>query len=806
MTLRTASVCALMLLLTGCGSDDEPNRSLGETGGAGGVSGSGGTAGVGGSMAGSAGGGSGGTAGVAGSAGTAGSAGSAGTGGTAGVSSCATVDAATLDQGTWDGRFTISGFGHKYGNAPVVYDMAQDVDGSWVVAGAFDSFGGTSVPPLMRWDGSAWAPARTTWELPAPEDGFSAVAIAGDGALALATNDSFGERDGEVWIDTGSGLASIGSFKGQVRRLAWNNGVLWVAGNFEMAGTPKVEHLALWDGLSWSEPPGGAADGPVYDVTVGNGEVLVAGAFVNVGGVTAQKAAGYDGTQWKAYDFPSAFLVYALRRTAGGELYAGGALGDLGEAGGLAHWDGSAWQTVGGGLAQYATRGVVSDFVAHDGVIDVVGCFNTAGGMQGDAGSVPTRSAARWDGSAWQELNPGGSSVSPWFNQVVCGDEGPSAVWDMGQQRIVQTASGSLLGGSFPGMGGVLSQSIIARDAAGWQPVGSGDLGIGGSVDQMATGGDACGEVYGLGTFSHVSGAPAVGRVIHYTPNGWENLADTIPSDAYCPGLAVSSTGQLAVGCMVFPLVGDAEGKVFTNDSGTLVSAIGNIVLDPLMALAYAPDDTLWISGMGLTGSVSTWDGTSLNTLDGEFDGPVSEFAFADNGDVIVAGAFTHIGSLEANRVARYHEGAWSALGDGMPGQVLALAVSGDTVYASCYDEGNGAYLLGAFDGSTWQELATSGSNLTPDPAFSFNDIRPVPGGGILLAGSADLDDKSGFGLLYYKDGQFRAVGGGLGAISVNTVSLGNQSLWIGGTIYAGGSVTSSVPSVGLAHLELPAN
>ncbi|MEZ4370075.1 MAG: hypothetical protein R3B07_04590 [Polyangiaceae bacterium] len=794
MTLRTASVCSLVLLVTACGSD-ESTRSLGETGGAGGVSGSGGTAGVAGaSMGGNAGGGVGGTSGAAGSAGT------------GGTSSCATVDGAALDQGSWDDRFSIAGFGHKYGNAPVVYDMAQDVDGSWVVAGAFDSFGGLAVPPLMRWDGSSWTPARTNWELPAPEDGFSALAIAGDGALALATNDSFGERDGEVWVDTGTGLTSIGSFKGQVRRLAWNNGVLWVAGSFEMAGTPAVANLALWDGLSWAPPPGGAADGPVYDVTVGNGEVLVAGAFAHVGGVAAAKAAGYDGTQWKAYDFPSALLVFALRRTTNGELYAGGALGDLGEASGLAHWDGSAWQTVGGGLGQYASRGVVSDFVEHDGVIDVVGCFNTAGGLQGDTGAVATRSAARWDGSAWQALNPNDDSVSPWFNQVVCGDEGPSAVWDMGQQRIVQTQSGSLVGGSFAGMGGVLSQSIITRDADSWQPVGSGDLGIGGSVDLMATGGETCGEVYGLGTFSHVAGVPAVGRVIHRTGSGWENLADTIPNDAYCPGLAVSSTGNLAVGCMVFPPTGDAQGQVFTNDGGTLVSAIGNVVLDPLMGLAYAPDDTLWISGMAQTGSVSTWDGTSLNTLASEFDGPVSEFAFADNGDVIVAGAFTHIGTLEANRVARYHAGTWSALGDGMPGQVLALAVSGDTVYASCYDEGNGAYLLGAFSGSTWQELATPGSNLTPDPAFSFNDIRPVQGGGLLLAGSAEVDDQSGFGLLYYKDGQFRAVGGGLGAISVSTVSLGSQSLWVGGTIYAGGSVSTSVPSVGLAHFELPAN
>lgn len=790
MTFRTASVCSLVLLLTACGSDAEPSSSLAETGGAGGTAGLGG----------------GGSAGVAGSAGAAGG-GSGGVAGAAGAGdACATVDASGLASGTWDSRFTIPGFGHKYGNAPVVYDMARDVDGSWVVAGAFDSFEGAAVPPLMRWDGSAWTDARSAWELPAPEDGFSAVGIADDGALALATNDSFGERDGEVWVDSGSGLTSIGAFKGRVRRLAWYSGALWVAGAFELAGTPTVSNLAVWDGLSWTTPPGGAADGPVYDLSVSDGELLVAGGFGNLGGIAAQKAAGYDGAQWTAYDYPSAFLVYALRRASGGELYAGGALGSLDEAGGLARWDGSAWQIVGGGLAQYATRGVVSDLVEHDGVIDVVGCFNSAGGKQDQSGSVETRSAARWDGSTWQALDAGGGAASPWFNQVVCGDEGPGAAWDMGQQRIVQTQSGLLLGGSFAGMGGVLSQSIIRRDAMAWHAVGDGGLGIGGSLDLMTTGGAGCTEVYGLGTFTHVAGKPAVGRVVHYTSSGWENLTDTLPRDAYCPGLSVSSSGELAVGCMVFPEAGDAEGQVLTNEAGALVSALGSEKLAPIMGLAHAPDDTLWIAGMGQTGYLATWDGTTLTTLEDQLDGPISEFAFDDGGDVIVAGAFTHIGSLEANRIARYHSGSWQTLGDGMPGQVLALAVSGGTVYASCYDEGNGAYLLGAFDGSTWQELATSGSNLTPDPGYSFNDILPIPGGGLLLVGAADLDDASGMGAFIYEGKRFRALGGGLGSISANSVSLGAQGLWIGGTIYGAGDIASAVPSVGLARFQLSAN
>lgn len=135
------------------------------------------------------------------------------------------------------------------------------------------------------------------------------------GALALATNDSFGDLSGEIWVDEGNGLVSIGSFEGRVRRLAFFEGRLWVAGLFSLdASGSAVEHLAVWDGATWSAPPGGAADGPVFELTVDGPDLLVGGAFGSLGGVTAVNVATYDGSAWTPHDFDGALAVYALAR------------------------------------------------------------------------------------------------------------------------------------------------------------------------------------------------------------------------------------------------------------------------------------------------------------------------------------------------------------------------------------------------------------------------------------------------------------------------------------------------------------
>src|SRR5690606_14891826 len=130
--------------------------------------------------------------------------------------------------------------------------------------------------------------------------------------------------------------------------------------------------------------------------------------------------------------------------------------GDLSSPAGVARWDGSQWNLVGGGLAQYQTRGVVTDLVAHGDVVDASGCFTTAGGLMDDPGSVQSPSLARWDGAAWTSLDSGTKAVvTPWFQPMVCGDEGPSAIWDVSHQRLLREGDALYAGGMFAGVDGV---------------------------------------------------------------------------------------------------------------------------------------------------------------------------------------------------------------------------------------------------------------------------------------------------------------------------------------------------------------
>ncbi len=711
------------------------------------------------------------------------------------------VAAADLAAASWDGRFTIAGLSSQFGIAPVVHDFATDIDGTLIAAGRFDTLSGAEVPPLVRWKNGAWEPARSVWEIPPPGDGFSAIAVSDTGALALATNDSFGEMTGEIWIDEGDGLISVGAFDGRVRSLAFFDDQLWVVGNYALdAGGEPVAGVAVWDGATWSAPPGGAADGPAFELFVDDGTLYVGGAFATIGGIDAASIAAYDGTTWTARSFDGALAIYALAKQ-GVDLYAGGAFGEFSEASGVARWDGSNWQIVGGGLGQYQTRGVVTDLVSHDGVLDATGCFNSAGGLDGAPGAMASRSFARWNGTEWQSLDDGTrGALSPWFATLACGDEGPTAVWDVPHQRLAYDGERLVAGGSFAGAGGVASQSLVARDTDDWIAQGTANQGIAGSIDFIAAGGSGC-EVYGVGTFTHVGGVEAAGRVVHFDGTSWTPLADDLPSDAWCPAIDVSSSGQVAVGCMVFPPAGDAEGVVLVREGDAMVP-LSTTGLGPVQSLAWSPSGALFVGGMGRAGYLARVEAGSVEMIEEGFDGPVQHIDVASDQDVVVAGGFQMVGSLAAQRIARFDGTAWSKVGDGVLGAPTALCRDGATIYVSTYDDGTGAYLLGRFDGTSWAELATPGSGITKDSAFNFNAIRIVDGT-VIAGGAAELDDGSGRAVVTYRDGAFQALRGGVNAIGVGGLAVTDDAVWVAGSITSVAPTTSPMSSVGVARLAL---
>jgi len=168
---------------------------------------------------------------------------------------------------------------------------------------------------------------------------------------------------------------------------------------------------------------------------------------------------------------------------------------------------------------------------------------------------------------------------------------------------------------------------------------------------------------------------------------------------------------------------------------------------------------------------------------------------------VLAAGTFSHVGKLAAARIAHFEGGKWRALGEGLIGQPQAIGRDEERVYSSTYDEGEGAFLLGAFDGERWSELAGGKSGLALAGHYSFNQILPVPGG-LVLAGTAELESGEGRGALLWKDGKLQPLGGGgVHAISVSGIAVAQNALWVGGMIAEAAGPGELVSSVGVARL-----
>jgi hypothetical protein len=570
--------------------------------------------------------------------------------------------------GAWDPRFTIAGFTGPDGHSPTAYDFARDVDGSLLVAGEFRYVAQQRVEPLLRLRNGVWEPARTHWELTPPGSGFSAVAVSPDGKLALATYDDFGPRSGQIWLDDGSGLRVIASFDGLIRRLYWYHDELWAAGWHQIReGKATFRGLAVWNGTTWSAPLGGRPDGFVFELVRDGNSLLIGGDFTTIGGLISRGVVSFDGKKWTPMRFDHRVSVYALARGADGQIYAGGALGDLGGGGGgIARWTGRAWVPVAGGLANRTFPGVVTDLTPHAGSLYVAGCFFTAGGVPESPDAVVSRDIARFDG-AWHSLDDDTRAVfAPWIEPRGCGDEGPNSVWDVSKQAMFSTGDRLLLAGSFPGIDGTLSQAMISYDGTAWRPEGAPHgLGIGGSLDRLGIDGSTC-ELWGSGQISHAAGQPTRARVVHFTGDGWQPIADAIPRDASCPGFAVSPTGDVALGCSIFPDGSDPVGRVYRVRGDQLVQVGGDQPL--VQAVAYDRAGTLWIGGGGATGFVARLDGDTFTTVEAGFDAPVLLLDAVGPTDVIASGAFTSVGGVAASQIARWNGTAWRPLGDGLPG------------------------------------------------------------------------------------------------------------------------------------------
>ncbi|MBK9778221.1 MAG: hypothetical protein IPP62_17985 [bacterium] len=192
------------------------------------------------------------------------------------------------------------------------------------------------------------------------------------GLLCIAMLTIAGAASGESWSDQ---FRPVG-VNGSVDALVAYNGSLIAGGSFTQAGGVSANHIALWDGTSWSAL-GAGLNGDVTSLAVFGTELVAAGFFTQAGGLPANHIARWDGVSWAPLGAGINNTVLSLA-VFGSDLVAGGSFTQAGglSANNVARWDGGGWSGMDSG-----TNGAVHALTVYGADLVVGGAFTQAGGL-----------------------------------------------------------------------------------------------------------------------------------------------------------------------------------------------------------------------------------------------------------------------------------------------------------------------------------------------------------------------------------------------------------------------------------------
>ncbi len=637
---------------------------------------------------------------------------------------------------------TWSGFGGTTGGAVTALTTLPNGD----LVGFAPPSGATTTHDLVRWNGTSWSVLATGMD-----DYVYAVAAMPNGDLIAGGEfttaggvpvKGIARWNGVAWSPLGAGIEDGSGGPGVVAGVTvMPNGDVVASGSFAVAGGSPASNIARWNGSSWSAL-GAGVDALEYPgvfaaVVLPNGDLVVGGTFTTAGGAPAAGIARWNGTNWSGlgsgvtYGFSDA-RVRALAVSPAGELLVGGLFSAAGgiAASGIAKWNGSTWASLGSGVDVE----VLALSLLPNGDLIAAGDFSGAGTADADC-------IARWDGTTWSALNPG-------TNERI--------------QTLHVRADGSLVaGGLFTTIRGVAANYIARWDGTSWSSLGSGvaanPLAPAFQVTTLAS--LANGDLVAGGSFPSAGGVPGTSKVARWNGSSWSALGTGItpssPTD-YVACSATLPTGDLIVGGS-FSFAGGGMANRIARWNGSAWSKLGGSPLDgggangDVVALTVRPNGdliaggyfTLMFNSSGAVNAnrIARWNGTAWSAMGTGLNGPVLALVTLADGDVVVGGDFTTAGGLPANRIARWNGTTWSALGSGMDDYVSSLIVlpDGDLLASGAFTMAGGvaANSLARWNGSSWSAPV---AGLTHGLGVAFAALTNgdvMVGGSFLRAGGA---------------------------------------------------------------------
>ncbi|MFV1885141.1 MAG: T9SS type A sorting domain-containing protein [Balneola sp.] len=697
------------------------------------------------------------------------------------ISICLVVSAtqSLKSQELWNDNFTLPGAYNSDGD--VVNDMIVSGDG-FFLTGYFGSIDGIQANSIAYWNGTGW----------------------------------------EV---LGKGLQNEDGSIAEGYELHINNGLLYVVGDFKVAGDLSVTNLAVWDiaQQKWVTIPG-EINGIVRTVTSSGSNVFVGGDFTEINGSPYDHIAVWDGESWSAFQGGVNGAVNVLKRSSG-QLYVGG---DFTSANGLpvnnlAIWTGTEWTDFNGGsngeIFEIHIKGdsvlVGGDFTELNGTaISYLGILNegtwTAFPVQpNDAvhniksegteiiitgefeqiGVLQTNGFAIWDGNSWEVPN---NELEAFFRNYT----------------MILYEENWIIGGSFLGSEEkILNNIALLDDNMEWSNFGlqKDFFGINGAVLTIEADDKT---LYLGGAFDGIGNKP-IGRLARWNGSNWETLGESPNGSVndilidenlvYVAGTFTTIGGISANRIAVW----DTNTEQWSALKGGASSSIRSLL--KIGNSLYAAGSFTQMDGINVN-RIAEWDGNDWNALDIGVDGTIRTM-LEYNGKIYVGGDFNNAGAVAANYFAAWNGASWENVDTGLDGSVYALAKTDTSIFIGGDFENSPTGVARNIvewvsESNSWIQVGNGLDNrvqslfLEGDSLFAGGRFNKENQKGVVIIGGNNNTELNGIAL-WDKTDSWTNVGSGFSTFTNSTFNVYsikryNDELYIGGYFDFAGEIISN--------------